>query len=143
MAAESGYTDAMLHLIEEHDNGDLIQCWTWAYLSRLVGTDLTKDTHYAIHEDGSEYDDDFGGTAYVAGRDGVGLGPLSTEKMTLPLKNVSLAEWFNSDKENGNDENIKGALHARIQARSSLAGGERPKHRGGSAHAGRGRSDAV
>jgi len=37
--------------------------------------------------------------------------------LTLPLKNVSLAEWFNSDKENGNDENIKGALHARIQAR--------------------------
>ena len=41
--------------------------------------------------------------------------------MTLPLKNVSLAEWFNSDKENGNDENIKGALHARIQAKGSQA----------------------
>jgi transposase len=33
--------------------------------------------------------------------------------VTLPLKNVSLAGWFNSDKEDGNDENIKGALHAR------------------------------
>ena len=32
--------------------------------------------------------------------------------LTLPLKNVSLAGWFNSGKENGNDENIKGALHA-------------------------------
>jgi len=40
--------------------------------------------------------------------------------MTLPLKNVSLAEWFNSDKENGNDKNIKSALHARIQARGSV-----------------------
>ena len=37
--------------------------------------------------------------------------------VTLPLKNVSLAEWFNSDKENGNGKNIKSALHARIQAR--------------------------
>ena len=42
--------------------------------------------------------------------------------LTLPLKNVSLAEWFNSDKENANDENIKGALHARIQARGGQAG---------------------
>ena len=25
--------------------------------------------------------------------------------VTLPLKNVSLAEWSNSSKENGNDEN--------------------------------------
>jgi hypothetical protein len=30
--------------------------------------------------------------------------------LTLPLKNVSLAEWFNSDKENENDENIKVAV---------------------------------
>ena len=45
-------------------------------------------------------------------------------RLTLPLKNVSLAEWFNSDKENGNDENIKGALHARIQARGSSLGGQ-------------------
>ena len=43
-------------------------------------------------------------------------------RVTLPLKNVSLAEWFNSDKENANDENIKGALHARIQARGGQAG---------------------
>ena len=37
--------------------------------------------------------------------------------VTLPLKNVSLAEWFNSDKENGNDQDNKGALHAGVQAR--------------------------
>ncbi len=50
------------------------------YLSRLVGTDLTKDAHYAINEDGSEYDDDVGGPAYVAGRDGVDLDSLSAEQ---------------------------------------------------------------
>ena len=43
-----------------------------------------------------------------------GVFSLSRQNLTLPLKNVSLAEWFNSDKENANDEDIKGALHARI-----------------------------
>ena len=71
VAAENGDTDAMLQLIEEHDQGDLLRCWTWVYLSQLVGTDLTQDAHYAINEDGSDYDDDVGGPAYVAGRDGV------------------------------------------------------------------------
>ena len=66
-----------------------------------------------------------------------------TQALTLPLKNVSLAEWFNSDKENANDKNIKGSLHARIQARGSSLGGQRPKHRGGGTHAGGGRPDAV
>ena len=80
VAAKSGDTDAMLRLIEEHDQGDLSRCWTWVYLSRLIGTDLTKDAHYAINEDGSEYDDDVGGSAYVAGRDGVDLDPLSAEQ---------------------------------------------------------------
>ncbi|MBL0419794.1 hypothetical protein JI739_05470 [Ramlibacter sp. AW1] len=80
VAAESGDTDAMLRLIEEHDQSDLARCWTWVYLSRLVGTDLSKDAHYAINEDGSEYDDDVGGAAYVAGRDGVDLDPLSAEQ---------------------------------------------------------------
>lgn len=80
VAAECGDTDAMLRLIEEHDQGDLARCWTWVYLSQLVGTDLSKDAHYAINEDGSEYDDDVGGPAYVAGRDGVDLDPLSAEQ---------------------------------------------------------------
>ena len=35
----------------------------------------------------------------------------AVKQVTLPLKNVSLAKWFNSDKENANDENSKGALH--------------------------------
>ena len=80
VAAESGDTDAMLRLIEEHDQGNLARCWTWVYLSQLVGTDLSKDEHYAINEDGSEYDDDVGGPAYAAGRDGVALDPLSAEQ---------------------------------------------------------------
>ena len=50
---------------------------------------------------------------------------------TVPLKNVSLAEWFNSDKENGNDENIEGALQVRIQARGGQARCRSPEHRSG------------
>jgi hypothetical protein len=32
--------------------------------------------------------------------------------LTLPPKNVSLAECFNASKENGNDEGNEGAVHA-------------------------------
>ena len=65
-------------------------------------------------------------------------------KMTLPAKNVSLAEWFNPSKENGNDEHDKeGALHARIQARGRAAGRRRPEHCRGGTLAGGGGPDAV
>lgn len=77
LAAERGDTDAMLQLIEKHDQRDLQRCWTWVYLSQLVGTDLTQGAYYAINEDGSDYDDDVGGPACVAGRDGVDLEPLA------------------------------------------------------------------
>jgi TPR repeat protein len=80
VAAERGDTDAMLQLIEEHDQDDLLRCWMWVYLSQLVGTDLTKDAHRAINEDSSDYDDDVGGPAYVAGHDGVSLDRLSTQQ---------------------------------------------------------------
>ena len=44
----------------------------------------------------------------------------------MPPKNVSLAECFNASKENGNDEDDEGALHARVQARSgaTVEGGQ-------------------
>ncbi len=80
VAAERGDTDAMLQLIEEHDQDDLFRCWMWVYLSQLLGTDLAKDAQHAINEDGSDYDDDVGGPAYVAGRDGVNLDRLSTKQ---------------------------------------------------------------
>ncbi len=80
LAAESGNTDAMLTLIEEYDHSDLQRSWQWVYLSKLVGTDLTEDAYYAIGEDGSDYDDDVGGPAYVAGSNGVGLKPLDRDQ---------------------------------------------------------------
>ncbi len=80
IAAKAGDTDAMRKLIEEYDHENLLQCWTWVYLGQLFGTDLTQDNHYGIHEDGSPYDDDVGGTIYVGGEDGVELTPLSAEQ---------------------------------------------------------------
>lgn len=75
-AAESGDIDAMRELIEDYDADDLQRCWTWIYLADLHGTDLTKDDHHAINEDGSAYDWDVGGNAFVAGEDGIDLPAL-------------------------------------------------------------------
>lgn len=80
LAAKSGNTDAMVTLIEEYDHSDLQRSWQWVYLSKLVGTDLTRDTYYAVNEDGSDYDDDVGGPAYAAGGSGVDLKPLDPEQ---------------------------------------------------------------
>jgi TPR repeat protein len=76
-AAESGETDAMRQLIETYDQSDLYRCWTWVYLAKLLGSDLAQDAHYAINEDGSPYDEDVGGPAFVGGHEGVSLESLS------------------------------------------------------------------
>ena len=59
-------------------------------------------------------------------------------ELTLPAKNVSLAEWFNASKENGNDEDDEGAIHARVQARGGAAGRGRAEYCCGSADVGGG-----
>ena len=76
IAAESGDTDAMRRLIEEFDNKDLQRCWTWLYLAKMMGTDLTKSNYDAIHEDGSLYDDDVGGPMFADGIDGISIPTL-------------------------------------------------------------------
>lgn len=70
----------MRQLIKGHCRDDLEQSWTWVYLARLLGTDLMRDEYYAINEDGTPYDDDVGGPAFVDGRDGVKLDPLDAER---------------------------------------------------------------
>lgn len=80
IAAEAGDIEAMRQLVDGYDQGDLQRCWTWVYLAQLAGTDLTQSRHYAINEDGSEYDDDVGGPAFVAGDDGVELIALAPEQ---------------------------------------------------------------
>ena len=70
----------MLRLIEDYDHDNSLQCWTWVYLSQLVGTNLLADDYRAIHEDGSDYDDDVGGPLFVDGRGGVELEPIAAQE---------------------------------------------------------------
>ena len=63
--------------------------------------------------------------AYVSFSDYVNspLAARADGRLTLPVKNVALAEWSNQSKETGNDEDgTKGALHARMQAGGSALG---------------------
>lgn len=80
IAAQQGDTEAMRELIEGYDCLNRQQCWTWFYLAELLGTDLSEDEYRAIHEDGSNYDDDVGGPAFVGGRGGVELEPLDADQ---------------------------------------------------------------
>jgi len=80
VAAKSGDVAAMRQLIEEHDQGDPLECWTWFYLAELLGTDLARDEYFAIDEHGSLYDDDAGGPMYVDGRGGVKLKPIDAHE---------------------------------------------------------------
>ena len=65
-------------------------------------------------------------------------------ELTLPSRNVSLAQGFNSRKERRKDADDEGAGHARIESRVvGAAGRRRPEHRGGGPTVGHGRSDAF
>lgn len=69
----------------------------------------------------------------------------TSHRVTLPLENGSLAEWFNTGKESRNDEDGEVALHAGVQAGGGAAGaiwawrskrcstGSRPAEKEGSA----------
>jgi len=80
IAADGGDTEAMRRLIEAYCRDDPEQKWMWVYLARLLGTDLMRDDYYAINEDGTPYENDVGGPAFVDGRDGVKLDPLDAER---------------------------------------------------------------
>ena len=84
-----------------------------------------------------KYELDLGKLPPLTGAQGAEL------KVTLPPKNVPLAECFNPSKENGNDEDSAGALHAGIQAGSDQVGRGWTEHRGGRLIAGGGGADAV
>lgn len=77
-AARQGDIHAMRELILDHDEAP-DQAWVWMYLSRMLGDDLSRDHFEAINEDGTPYDDDVGGPAYVAGDEGIDLDRLSAD----------------------------------------------------------------
>lgn len=77
--AHEGDVSAMRALIE--DRGETpFRAWVWMHLSRMLGRDLSQNRHEAINEDGTPYDDDVGGPAYVGGVDGIELAPLADEE---------------------------------------------------------------
>lgn len=80
IAAKQGDIEAMRELIEGDDQLSLQQRWTWFYLATLCGANLAQDEYRAINEDGSDYDDDVGGPAYVGGRGGVELEQIDAEQ---------------------------------------------------------------
>lgn len=75
VAAREGDVDSMRELIIEYDETNE-QAWVWMYLSCLLDEDLSQDRYEAIHENGTPYDDDIGGNAYVGGDGGIRLDPL-------------------------------------------------------------------
>ena len=77
--AREGDVSAMRELIEDRSETQF-RAWVWMHLSRMLGRDLSLDRHEAINEDGTPYDDDVGGPAYVGGVDGLRLTPLSAEE---------------------------------------------------------------
>lgn len=78
VAAEDGDIEAMRELIRDYgERGE--QAWVWMHLSRLLDDDLSEDRYVAINEDGSLYDDDIGGPAFVGGDEGIHLNPLPSE----------------------------------------------------------------
>lgn len=102
VAAESGDIDSIRALIEGYDRADLTQCWAWLHFAKLLGTDLTQPSMRAYHDggpqDGQEYDDDFGGPAYVDGDEGIRLDPLASadaatarERADEMYRNLSLS----------------------------------------------------
>jgi len=94
-AAKTGDLVAMRELIEKCPD-DGLGTWTWYQLALLLGTDLTKDDHRAINEDGSDYDDDVGGHAYVGGSDGVRLPSVPTDvQATAKREAVNLYNALN------------------------------------------------
>lgn len=79
VAAREGDVSIMRELIE--DRGETpFRAWVWMHLSSMLGQDLSQDRHEAINEDGTPYDDDVGGAAYVGGVDGIELAPLAAEE---------------------------------------------------------------
>lgn len=53
LAAEQGSISAMRLLVQNAHRNDPLKAWTWFYLAKLHGTDLTRDNYRAIHENGS------------------------------------------------------------------------------------------
>ena len=85
IAAQGGDIEAVRHMIELFDRGDLLRRWTWVHFARLLGTDLTQDDYHLVNEDGSDYDDELGGPGFPVGVEGVDLPALDKHQEARAL----------------------------------------------------------
>lgn len=76
--AREGDVWAIRELIEGRGETPF-RAWVWMHLSQMLGRDLSQNRHEAINEDGTPYDYDVGGPAFVGGYDGIKLAPLALE----------------------------------------------------------------
>ncbi|MBC3504321.1 hypothetical protein HU761_23330 [Pseudomonas sp. SWRI59] len=64
-AAPLGHIKSMRWLVEQAEGTPTVDTWTWIYLSKMLGEDVTASNVRAYHDgglyDGQEYDDDCGG----------------------------------------------------------------------------------
>jgi hypothetical protein len=97
-AAMEGDTDALGYLIEYFGDETPMETWIWHNLSLALGVDHTQDNYYAINDDGSMYDDDIGGPAFVGGEGGLDLPDLSEEEKHVAMKRAKqLASAITTD----------------------------------------------
>lgn len=82
-SALAGDVQSMRWLVEHQQRAPTIETWTFVYLSRLLGDDVTASSMRAYHQDGpyhgQEYDDDLGGGIYVDGDEAIELSHLDSE----------------------------------------------------------------
>lgn len=78
-AALGGDPEAIELMIAEYDAGSAVRAWGWIYFaeSRDIELDGLEPRAYAVHEDGSSYDDDVGGPMYAVEDEGLRPAPLA------------------------------------------------------------------
>ena len=78
-AALGGDPEAIELMIAEYDAGSAVHAWGWIYFAetRDIVLDGLEPRAYAVHEDGSSYDDDVGGPMYAAEEEGRRPAPLA------------------------------------------------------------------
>jgi len=79
-AALGGNPEAIELMIAEYDAGSAVRAWGWIYFAEACDIELDglEPRAYAVHEDGSSYDDDIGGPMYAVEDDGLRPAPLES-----------------------------------------------------------------
>lgn len=77
-AALGGNPSAIERMLAVYDAGSAVRVWGWIYFAeaRDIELDGLEPRAYAVHENGSSYDDDIGGPMYAVEDEGLRPAPL-------------------------------------------------------------------